>query len=105
MVIESYFPVEPTKVIRGQKDYAQFALRSGTDLVVIQNGLSIRESDKVLGFRISGRVLMVILQWLKLKGKTFVRRQGMGTLLRLGLILAMEGCCRYESNFKLVSML
>ena len=31
---------------------------------MIQNGLSIRESDKVIGFHISGRIVMVVLQWL-----------------------------------------
>lgn len=59
--------MNPAKVIQGRRGYSQFGLHSGAELAVIQNGMSVRESDKVLGFGISGRVVTVILQWLTLK--------------------------------------
>ena len=56
-----YFPVETTRYSRVGRVYAKFGLHSGDELAVIQNGLSVGESDKVLGFWISGRAVMVIL--------------------------------------------
>lgn len=57
------------RIIQGRKDFVWVRLQSGAILAVFQNGLSFGESDKVLGFRIPSRVVMVSPHQLMLVGQ------------------------------------
>lgn len=50
-----------SRIIQGHKDLVWVRLRNRAILAVFQNGLSVGDSDKVLDFWSSGKVVMVIL--------------------------------------------